>query len=99
MRALSEYILASLETICGFYLDSVLDIGANSVSWISDLRSYFPPTEFFLIECSRHKPARMPFAIAVVGDIEKGVVFYRKDRDTGNSKFKQFNWKNMSESS
>ena len=84
-------------------MDSVLDIGAKSVSWISDLRRYFPQAEFFLIEYFRHKPALlrsgMPFAIAVVGDTEKDVVFYRKDRDTGNSKFKQFNWKNMNESS
>jgi FkbM family methyltransferase len=41
----------------------------------------------------------MPFAIAVVGDTEKDDVFYSIDRDTGNSKFKQFNWKNMNESS
>ena len=57
---------------------------------------------FFLLNTlhlSRLTGTVTKFAIAVVGDTEKDVVFYRKDRDTGNSKFKQFNWKNMNESS
>ena len=96
--------LASLETQCGFYLDSVLDIGANSGSWSMDLRRYFPQANFFLIEgSSANIPALsktgMPFEIAVVGDTDKDVIFYKKDGDTGNSMFKQYNWKNLDENS
>lgn len=90
--------LSLLETQCGFVLDSVLDIGANSGIWSKELKIYFPGADFFLIEGSiLHEQSLLasglPFHISVVGDENKDVIFYQKEGDTGNSIFRQYNWK------
>lgn len=82
------------ESQCGFVVQSALDIGANDGLWSELLRSYFPSIQtFFLIEASdangeviRKRGFR--YDIALVGNVEKEVTFYKRTGETGNSMFR-----------
>eukprot|EP01038_Epipyxis_sp_PR26KG_P007757 gene7757-10540_t len=83
---------------CGFYPESILDVGANVGLWSSDLRNNtFTNSTYFLIEANpKHKlyleESGFPFFIGLVGKSIQNVTYYHNtgfSNATGNSIYKE----------
>jgi len=84
-HSMSRYPLASLNILRsrGVIISNVLDVGAHSAGWSTELREYaLPDAKFFMIEGNRGweptlKKSGIPYRITLVGDAEKDVTFFK----------------------
>lgn len=73
----------------------IVDIGANCGEWSSKMKSVYPNARFLLIEADEEnesllKDSDFDYEIALVGDENKEVTFYKGKRcNTGNSVYKE----------